>query len=136
LLAQQINRAPRTALGRDQHDIAHKRLKVDFFLAAKASFAGEAVTLQSQKWIQVKPCPARTAPMHPKRKITGYRPTAAIETFRIIESRANQPRSACCVGTDQKCRQQKAPNIYLTLLPTSRIELKTWTVLLLRQLGN
>jgi hypothetical protein len=48
VLAKQINRAPRTALGRDQHDIAHKRLKVDFFLAATTSFVGEAVTLQSQ----------------------------------------------------------------------------------------
>jgi hypothetical protein len=48
LLTQQINRDPRTALGRNQHDIAHKRLKVDFFLAATTNFVGEAVTLQSQ----------------------------------------------------------------------------------------
>jgi hypothetical protein len=46
-MATQISRAPRVALGRDQHDIARKRLKVDFFLAATTSFAGEAVTLQS-----------------------------------------------------------------------------------------
>jgi hypothetical protein len=125
LSAQQINRAPRTALGCDQHDIAYKRLKVDLFLATTTSFVGEAVTLQSQKRIQVKPCPARSAPMHPKRKMTGYRPTTARKIFRIIESRTNQPRCACCVGTDQKCCQQKAPNIYLTFLPNSKIEFKT-----------
>jgi hypothetical protein len=47
-MAIPVNRAPRTALGRDQHDIAHKRLKVDFLLAATTRIAGEAVTLQSQ----------------------------------------------------------------------------------------
>jgi hypothetical protein len=46
-MANQICRAPRAALGRDQHDIARKRLKIDSFLAATTSFAGEAVTLQS-----------------------------------------------------------------------------------------
>jgi hypothetical protein len=79
----QINRAPRTALGREQHDIARKRLKVDLFLAATTRFARKALTLQSQLGNQGKPCPARTALMNPKRKTTGCRPTVATEIFRI-----------------------------------------------------
>jgi hypothetical protein len=110
-MATQMNRAPRSALGRDQHDIARKRLKGDLFLAATTTFARKAVTLQSQLRNQGKPCPVRTAPRHPKQKITGCRPTVATETFRIIESRTNKPRSACCVGTDEKCHQNKAPNL-------------------------
>jgi hypothetical protein len=47
-MAIQINRAPRAALGRDQHDIAHKRLKVDFFLAVTTRFAREVETLPTQ----------------------------------------------------------------------------------------
>jgi hypothetical protein len=89
-MAIQINRAPRTALGREQHDIARKRLKVDNFLAATTRFAGDAETLPSQRRGQGKPCPARAAPRHPKRKITGCRPTVATEIFRIIASRANK----------------------------------------------
>jgi hypothetical protein len=48
-MAIQMNRAPRTALGRDQHDIAHKRLKVDMFLAVAARFASNAEILPSQR---------------------------------------------------------------------------------------
>jgi hypothetical protein len=47
-MALQMNRAPRTALGRDQHDIAHKRQTVDLPLAAAQRIEREAVTLQSQ----------------------------------------------------------------------------------------
>jgi hypothetical protein len=47
-VAIQKSRAPRAALGREQHDIARNRLKVDFFLAATTNFVGEAVTLQNQ----------------------------------------------------------------------------------------
>jgi hypothetical protein len=46
-MAIQINRAPRTALGRDQHDIAPKRLKVDLVLAATTGFEGDAEALPS-----------------------------------------------------------------------------------------
>jgi hypothetical protein len=35
-MAFQMSRAPRAALGFDQHDIALKRLKVDYFLAVEA----------------------------------------------------------------------------------------------------
>jgi hypothetical protein len=110
-MAIQMNRAPRTALGRNQHDIAHKRLKVDLFLAEPTRFARKAVTIQRQLRNDGKPCPARTAPMSPKRKTAGCRPTVTTEIFRIIASRANKPRSVCCVGTDQKCHQHKAPNL-------------------------
>jgi hypothetical protein len=48
MLAIQMNRALRTALGREQHDIARKRLKVDLFLAATARIACDAKTLPSQ----------------------------------------------------------------------------------------
>jgi hypothetical protein len=110
-MATQMSHAPRTALGRDQHDIAHKRLKVDLFLAATTGFARKSLTLQSQLRNQGKPCPARTAPRHPKRKITGYRPTVATEIFCTLpatpESRA--PRTA--LEPTQKTRQPKAPNL-------------------------
>jgi hypothetical protein len=45
----QMSRAPRAALGRDQHDIARKRLKVDLFLAVAARVARNAETLPSQR---------------------------------------------------------------------------------------
>jgi hypothetical protein len=80
-MAIQMSRAPRAALGCDQHDIAYNRLKVDLFLAVTTRFARQAVTLQSHLRNQGKPCPARTAPRHSKRKITGCRPTVAKETF-------------------------------------------------------
>jgi hypothetical protein len=40
-----LSRAPRTALESDQHDIAHERLKVDYFLAATQGFARDAETI-------------------------------------------------------------------------------------------
>jgi hypothetical protein len=48
-MATQLSRAPRSALGCDQHDIAHKRLKVDLFLAVAARVARNAETLPSQR---------------------------------------------------------------------------------------
>jgi hypothetical protein len=111
LMAIQMSRAPRAALGCDQHDIAPKRLKVDLFLAAMTRFARKAVTLHSQLRNQGKPCPARIAPRHPKRKITGCRPTIAIEIFRAITGSAYKPRSAYCAVADPKRRQQKSPNL-------------------------
>jgi hypothetical protein len=44
-MAIQMSRAPPAALGCDQHDIAHKRLEVDYFLAVEARFARKAGTL-------------------------------------------------------------------------------------------
>jgi hypothetical protein len=49
LMGIQMSRAPRVALGCDQHDIAHKRLKVDLFLAMATRFARNAETLPSQR---------------------------------------------------------------------------------------
>jgi hypothetical protein len=80
----QMSRAPRAALGRDQHDIARKRLKVDYFLAATTRFAGNAETFPSQRRNLGKPCPARTALMQFELSIAGYRPAVAIEIFRAI----------------------------------------------------
>jgi hypothetical protein len=48
-MATQMSRAPCTALGREQHDIAHKRLKVDLFLAMATRFARIDETLPSQR---------------------------------------------------------------------------------------
>jgi hypothetical protein len=117
-----MSHAPRAALGREQHDIARKRLKVDNFLAATTRFAGDAETLPSQLRDKGKPCLARTAPRHPKRKITGYRPTVATETFCIIDSHANKPRSAFCAGADQKVPPtQSAQLLTLTYLQKQEV---------------
>jgi hypothetical protein len=93
-MAIQMNRAPRTALEREQHDIAHKRLKADFFLAATARVARDAETLPSRRRSTGKPCPARAAPTHYERSIAGYRPTVATEIFRAVSGSAYKPRSA------------------------------------------
>jgi hypothetical protein len=120
-----MNPAPHTALGRDQHDIASKRLKVDLVLPAAARVARDIETLPSQAWSDGRPCPARTAQMHYEQKTTGCRPTVATGIFRIIDSRANEPRSAYCVGTIKRAANTKRPAFNPHLFPKVRVELKT-----------
>jgi hypothetical protein len=110
-MAIQMSRAPRTALGRDQHDIAGKRLKVDSPLAATTRFARKAVTLHSQLRNQGKPCPALTAPRHPKRKITGtaqplqQKPSESLEAAQINRA----PRAA--LALTKNATNRKRPTI-------------------------
>jgi hypothetical protein len=59
--------------------------------------------------------------MHPKRKITGYRPTAARENFRIIEGQINRaPRAA--LAPTKSAANRKRPTFTTHFLPNSRIE--------------
>jgi hypothetical protein len=71
----QLNHAPRTALDREQHDIAHERLKVDKFLAATKRFAGNGKTIQNQYRRFIKHALHVLRFCRHERSCAGYRPT-------------------------------------------------------------
>jgi hypothetical protein len=77
----QLSRAPRTALGSNQHDIAQERLKVDKFLAATKRFAGNTKTIQNQYRRFIKPALHVLRFWRHERSCAVYRPT--VENWKL-----------------------------------------------------